>query len=59
MAYEPHVDVPLLPESCSILCVAKQFDTLPLDFACMAPDHWFQIPESERQHRGEVASDSA
>jgi len=38
-------------------CCGKQFDTLPLDFACQAPDHWFQIPESERALRGKLDSD--
>jgi hypothetical protein len=38
-------------------CCGKQFNTLPLDFACKAPDHWFEIPESERQGRGKLDSD--
>jgi hypothetical protein len=38
-------------------CCGRQFNTLPLDFTCKAPDHWFQIPESERQHRGKLDSD--
>ncbi len=38
-------------------CCGKQFDTLPLDFACQAPDHWFQIPELERALRGKLDSD--
>lgn len=38
-------------------CCGKQFDTLPLDFACAAPDQWFQIPEAERQNRAKLTSD--
>jgi hypothetical protein len=38
-------------------CCGKQFNSLPLDFACSAPDHWLQIPESERQRRGHIDSD--
>lgn len=38
-------------------CCGKQFNTLPLDYACGAPDHWFQIPENERQSRGKLSSD--
>jgi len=38
-------------------CCGKRFDTLPLDFGCEAPDHWFQIPASERQNRGKLDSD--
>jgi len=37
-------------------CCGRQFDTLPLDFACAAPDPWFQIPESEREMRGRLDS---
>jgi len=38
-------------------CCGRQFNTLPLDFACRGPDHWFQIPEPERQHRGTLDTD--
>ena len=38
-------------------CCGRQFNTLPLDFACEAPDHWFEIPESERDARGKLDSD--
>jgi hypothetical protein len=39
-------------------CCGRQFNALPLDFACIAPDHWFQIPESKREHRGKLDSDT-
>jgi hypothetical protein len=38
-------------------CCGKQFNNLPLDFACKAPDHWFDIPEAERATRGKLGSD--
>jgi hypothetical protein len=38
-------------------CCGRQFATLPLDFVCPGPDHWFQIPEAERAKRGRVDSD--
>jgi len=38
-------------------CCGRQFNTLPLDFACNAPDHWLQIPEPERQVRGKLDND--
>jgi hypothetical protein len=38
-------------------CCGRQFDTLPLDFGCVAPDPWLQIPESERAERGKLNSD--
>jgi hypothetical protein len=38
-------------------CCGKQFNTLPLDFAVNAPDHWFEIPDSERENRGRLTSD--
>jgi hypothetical protein len=41
----------------SCRCCGRQFNTLPLDFACEAPDHWFQIAESERDARGKLDSD--
>ena len=41
----------------SCRCCGRQFNTLPLNFACEAPDHWFQIPESERDSRGKLDSD--
>jgi len=37
-------------------CCGKQFDSLPLDWACKAPDHWFQISEEERA-KGKLDSD--
>lgn len=38
-------------------CCGKQFNTLPLDFASRAPDHWFQIQEDQRQSRAKLTSD--
>lgn len=38
-------------------CCGKQFNTLPLDFASTAPDHWFEIPERERDDRTKLDSD--
>jgi hypothetical protein len=38
-------------------CCGKQFDTLPLDFACQAPDRWLGLPENERAQRGRLDSD--
>ena len=38
-------------------CCGKQFNTLPLDFACAAPDQWFQIPEAERESRARFSDD--
>ena len=38
-------------------CCGKQFGTLPLDFACNAPDQWFDIPAPERPKRGQLDSD--
>jgi len=38
-------------------CCGRQFNTLPLDYGCAAPDHWLQIPEPERQHHGKLDSD--
>jgi hypothetical protein len=38
-------------------CCGRQFSILPLDFASEAPDHWFQIPESERDARAKLDSD--
>jgi len=35
-------------------CCGRQFNILPLDFACAGPDPLFQIPEPERQHRGKL-----
>ena len=39
-------------------CCGKQFNTLPLDFACKAPDHWYGIPEPERESRTRLDSDA-
>lgn len=38
-------------------CCGRQFNTLPLDYAWEAPDHWFQIPEPEREHRAKRDSE--
>lgn len=38
-------------------CCGKQHSTLLLDIACDAPDHWYQIPESEREHRAKRDND--
>jgi len=38
-------------------CCGKQFNSLPLDFASRAPDHWFQIPDTERQNRAKLSDD--
>ncbi len=38
-------------------CCGKQFNTLPLDFACRAPDRWLALPENERERRGKLDSD--
>ena len=38
-------------------CCGTQFNTLPLDFASKAPDHWFQIPERERPARTKLDGD--
>jgi hypothetical protein len=38
-------------------CCGKQFNTLPLDFAYKAPDHWFDTPESDQQVRRKLDSD--
>ena len=38
-------------------CCGKQYNTLPLDFGCKAPDHWFDIPEVERAGRAKLDSD--
>jgi hypothetical protein len=35
-------------------CCGKSFDTLPLDWAFDAPDHWLEIPEAERSRRGKI-----
>ena len=38
-------------------CCGKQFNTLPLDYGCNAPDYWLGVPEAEREHRGKLGSD--
>jgi hypothetical protein len=38
-------------------CCGKQFSTILLDMAFKAPDHWFQIPEDERESLGRLDSD--
>jgi hypothetical protein len=38
-------------------CCGKQFNTLPLDFSCKAPDQWSALPENERAERGTLDSD--
>jgi hypothetical protein len=38
-------------------CCGKEFNTLPLSFAAVAPDPWFAIPETERGDRALLGSD--
>jgi hypothetical protein len=38
-------------------CCGKQFNTIQLDIAFKAPDHWFQMPEDERARLGRLDSD--
>jgi hypothetical protein len=38
-------------------CCSKEFNTLPLSFAPIAPDPWFAIPELERDRRAVLGSD--
>ncbi len=38
-------------------CCGKRFSTLPEGIAYEAPDHWFAIPEAERESRGRCDSD--
>lgn len=38
-------------------CCGKQFNSLPLDFACEAPDSWLALRESERATRGKLDAD--
>lgn len=38
-------------------CCGKEFHTLPLSFALVAPDPWFAIPENERDSRARLGSD--
>lgn len=38
-------------------CCGKQHNTLQLDIAFNAPDHWIAIPEAEREHRGKIDSE--
>ena len=38
-------------------CCGKQFNTLPLDWACPAPDYWLSIPEADRARRGVLSFD--
>jgi hypothetical protein len=39
-------------------CCGKQFNTILLDIAYNAPDHWLAIPEAEREHRGKLGKDA-
>jgi hypothetical protein len=39
-------------------CCGKQFNTILLDIAYYAPDHWAAIPEAEREHRGKCDADA-
>jgi hypothetical protein len=39
-------------------CCGKQYDTLPMSYAPVAPDLWMSIPEAERGERGELTSDT-
>jgi|HubBroStandDraft_1064217.scaffolds.fasta_scaffold51057_2 hypothetical protein len=36
-------------------CCGKQFNELPLDFACKVPDPWLAIPTAERDQRGRLS----
>ncbi len=38
-------------------CCGKQYNTLPLDFGCQAPNNWFGIPEEERAARVRLTRD--
>jgi hypothetical protein len=38
-------------------CCGKQFNSLPLDYAPLAPDPWLAIPEAEREKRARLNSD--
>jgi hypothetical protein len=38
-------------------CCGQKFNTLQLDVAFKAPDHWFQIPKDEREGRCRLDSD--
>ena len=38
-------------------CCGRQFDTLLLDWAFEAPAYWNDIPEAERDARGQLSSD--
>lgn len=38
-------------------CCGTTFDTLPMDYAKMAPDNWFALPEAERATRAKLSSD--
>jgi hypothetical protein len=38
-------------------CCGKQYNQLPLDVACDAPDPWLSLNTAEREIRGECSSD--
>lgn len=38
-------------------CCGRQFNELPLDYACDAPDHFFDLPQAERETRAKRDSD--
>jgi|tagenome__1003787_1003787.scaffolds.fasta_scaffold20696623_2 hypothetical protein len=38
-------------------CCGTIFDTLPMDYAKLAPDNWFALPEAERETRARLSSD--
>ena len=38
-------------------CCRERFDTLPMDYAAMAPANWFALPEAERASRAKLNSD--
>lgn len=38
-------------------CCGTTFDTLPMDYAKMAPDAWFALAETERATRAKLSSD--
>jgi hypothetical protein len=38
-------------------CCGKQFDTLPMSYAVLAPRNWFALPEAERATRAQLSDD--
>jgi len=39
-------------------CCGKQYNTLPFAYALDEPDHWYAVPEAERQYRGVLGTDT-